>query len=478
LDGQLHSRPGDPYLSAAAQKEYFQGCTYIQSIHQILTPDGALLEPKQFKATYGGYVFILDALGEKSTRNAWEAFTEAQTVDYPKVTGLTFRPNKPLGAITQIKERSYVNTFTPQYGEQVQGDCAPFLRHMGLLLPDPADRSILLDYMAACIQKPGMKFQWCPLIQGAQGNGKTILYHILEYALGEDYCHQVDPGDIDTKFNAWIERKLLVTVEEIRTSGRYEVADRLKPLITNKRVPVQGKGADQRTGDNCANFLLFSNHKDAVLKSKGDRRYAVFFTAQQTPEDMTAAGMTDAYFDSLFDWLNDGGYAHVAHYLASRTVSVNMQGRAPVTTSTPEAQVVSLGTIEQLIREGVELEEYGMKGGLISTRAVTEMLRANHKRVSPQRLVSILTDLGFIRHPALEGSEGKVKVDCISHRIYTIPGHPAAQLADPKTISSRFKQLQAATSGLEAATSGLEAVSAVPTDHGTAPGTDLNTGNR
>jgi hypothetical protein len=55
------------------------------------------------------------------------------------------------------------------------GDAGPFLRHLAKLLPDERDRSILLAYMAASIQHKGVKFQWAPLIQGAEGNGKTLL---------------------------------------------------------------------------------------------------------------------------------------------------------------------------------------------------------------------------------------------------------------------------------------------------------------
>src|SRR3546814_9048286 len=67
-------------------------------------------------------------------------------------------------------------------------------------------------------------------------------------------------------------------------------------LFRSDRVEIQRKGVDQFTADNRANFILTSNHRDAINKTANDRRYAVFFTAQQSAEDKTRDGLTDAYF--------------------------------------------------------------------------------------------------------------------------------------------------------------------------------------
>lgn len=435
-------RPGFQWLSPSDQIEYFRGCIYVRSVHKILVPDGELLDQKQFRAFYGGYVFALDSIDDKSTRNAWEAVTEAQYTEYPKVAGMRFLPDEPFGSITKIRGRSFVNTFTPQYGERKPGPVDLFLRHLELLLPDPDDRRILTSFLAGCVQSPGVKAQWCPVIQGTEGNGKTALYHALEYALGDDYCHQLDPNDVDSKFNAWIERKLIVTVEEIRTGGRYEVADRLKPLITNRRVPVQGKGLDQRTGDNVANFLLFSNHLDAVLKTRSDRRYCVFYTAQQSKQDLARDGMTSRYFDTLYDWLRGDGAAAVADYLYNYPISVNLQGQAPDTSSTQLAIHSSQGVAEQLIEEAVDMEEYGFRGGMISTRCAQQWLSDHRKNLSPQAVSKLLVDLGYQRHPALDSSEGKAKIDGITHRIYARFGSDGWKCSSHREVVEAWRALQ------------------------------------
>jgi len=211
-------RDGLQYLSPSGQAEFFAGCVYIREVHKILVPDGGMLKPEQFKVQYGGYLFALDTINEKTTDNAWTAFTESRAINNPKVVGTRFLPKEPFGVIID----DHINTYKPHHAERVKGE---------------SDRRILLSYMAACVKEIGTKFQWCPVIQGVQGNGKTLLYTVLEYAIGPQYCHQQDPEDIKSSFNAWVEGHLLVAIEEIRTKGRYEVADRLKTLITNSRVP-------------------------------------------------------------------------------------------------------------------------------------------------------------------------------------------------------------------------------------------------
>ena len=286
-------------LAVTQQIEHFRDCVYVRDVHKVFTPDGALVKPKAFEVMYSGFEFVIDGQG-KTTTNAFDAFAKSRVYDFPKASATCFRPDLE----PRVMVGDAVNIFVPQYGARVAGDVTPFLEHVGRLLPDPGDQDIVLSYMAACLQYPGVKFQWCPVIQGLEGNGKTVLYTLLEYAIGQRYCFQVDPKDIDNKFNAWIANRMLICIEEIRTGGRREVADALKPLITNTRVASQAKGEDQTTADNCANFLLFSNHKDAVLKTVSDRRYAVFYTAQQEYDDLEIMGMMPKKTEDVFSYLN------------------------------------------------------------------------------------------------------------------------------------------------------------------------------
>ena len=443
-------REGYQFMPVPAQVEYFAGCTYVQNIHRALVPGGELLKPVQFKAAYGGYQFAWDNTRDtKSTRNAWEAFTESQGFRFPKVTGVRFLPRVTPGEIIETNGLRYINSYVPKWGARRSGDPGPFLEHLERLLPDESDREVLLSYLAACVQQMGAKAQWCPVVQGMEGNGKTVMYSVMEYAIGADHCHQLNPRDVDNKFNAWIEGKLLVGVEEIRVAGKWELADVLKPLITNRRVPLQGKNEDQRTGDNCANFLMFSNHKDAVLKTNSDRRYCVLYTAQQDDGDLERDGLDKAYFKSLYDWIETDGAAITAEYLWTRPVTVDILGRAPKTTSTAEAIVQSYGLVEQTIIQAVDLDEPGFRGDLICTRAVDSLLRNLGKRLSPHATRIALERVGYVRHPALESAQGKVRVDGVRRRLYVRQGSVVEQVQSAAVLADQWRRVNSGAVGDE-----------------------------
>ena len=438
-------RSGPQLLAATQQAEHFSGCVYMRDRNRVFTPDGDQLDRERFNATYGGYDYLINTEG-KTTRKAWEAFTESQSVSYPWAHGPCFRPEIPAGEIVTDGGRRLVNVYVDAQGERLAGDVTPFLQHVERLLPNANDRETFLSYLAACVQRPGAKFQWCVVMQGAEGNGKTVFYHVLAYALGERYAHLPNAAEITNPFNAWIEQKLIIGIEEVHTQGRQEVADTLKPMITNSRMEIHGKGQDQRTGDNRANFIMFSNHKDAVLKTENDRRYCVFYTAQQEPGDLERDGMDGNYFAALYDWFRAGGYSHVAHYLASRAVTIDVMSRAPVTSSTAEAVRSSLGVAEQLIAEAIDLEEYGFRNDLICTKAASEHLKANGKKLSPQKVAAALANLGYIKHPALDSSDGKISIGGIRRRLYTKRGSLTARLPTSKAVGDAWRRSQGAVS--------------------------------
>ena len=452
----VEHRPGYQFLAISQQIELFAGCIYIRDLHRVFTPDGALLKPEQFRVMYGGYVFALDSTNDgKKTKSAWEAFTESQGAKFPRAHGICFRPEEVPGAMISEEGHVLVNTYIPIQTPRQEGDPTPFLQHLAKVLPIETDRAILLAYMAACIQHPGVKFQWTPLLQGCEGNGKTLFINCLSEAIGKRYTHLPNAADLGgngAKFNAWIQNKLFIGVEEVYVSDRREVLDALKPLITNPRIEIQGKGVDQITGDNRANFIMCSNHKDAILKTQSDRRFCVFYTAQQSVEDLTRDGMGGSYFPSLYKWLKAGGYAIVTDYLYRYAIPDALNPatnchRAPITSSTNEAVGLSLGGVEQEILEAIDEGRSGFKAPWISSRAFEGLLEARRdtKRIPPNKRREILRALGYDWHPGL--TNGRVNTACPEGgkpRLYIKRDHIHAQLKDAAIIRRLYIEAQGA----------------------------------
>jgi hypothetical protein len=272
--------------------------------------------------------------------------------------------------------------------------------------------------MAALVQYPGVKFQWAPLIQGVEGNGKSAIMSICAEALGWRYTHYPSAKDLGNKFNDWLQNKLFIGIEEIWVAQKWELMEELKPYITNTRMEIQGKGTNQITGDNRANFMMCSNHRDAIIKGRSDRRYCPFFTKHQTFEDLVADGMRNTlYFPNFYNWLRArGGYAFMTNYLQKYTIPpelnpTKLAHNAPETSSTAEAVTLSLGSVEQEILEAIEEGRPGFRCDMVGSVALDNLIKTTRARPVPRnKRRPMMQNIGYDWHPALRAGKATREV--------------------------------------------------------------------
>lgn len=446
-------RDGYQLLAADKQIELFKGCVYIAEVNRIFCANGALLKAEQFNAMYGGYNFAAGEDGEKTTKKAWEAFTESQIMHFPKADSMTFRPDITPGAIVEIDGWRYVNTYVPIDIHTVSGDIAPFMTHLRKVLPDERDQTILLSYMAACVQYKGYKIQWAPLLQGVVGNGKTLFTRCVAYAIGERYTHMPPALEISEKFNAWLFNTLFIGVEDIYVpSNKLEMIETLKPMITNKRLAKRAMNTDQAMHNICCNFMFNSNHKDGIKDATKDRRYCVFYSAQQEKIDLIRDDMNGDYFSNLYDWLdNHNGYAKVAHFLNEYAIPNEFNPTmscqtAPDTSSTAEAASIGMGRIEQEVLEAIGEDRPGFAGGWISSFAFSKLLKDIRKdnMLPPGKHRELLRSLGYDYHPALHNGRANNVIPCEGGkpRIYIRAGHIHSNLTSGAEVARCYAAAQ------------------------------------
>ncbi|MGJ0509089.1 MAG: phage NrS-1 polymerase family protein [Methylocystis sp.] len=439
---------GATYLSIDQQLTLFRGCVYVTDRHAILVPGGTLLKPDQFRVRYGGFSFPMDPANERVVRNAWECFTESQAFRAPRSDTTCFRPDLEPAMLVNNGGRIEANIYWPIVTKRQAGDVAPFMSHLRKVLPDERDQAIILSYMAACVQYKGVKFQWAPLLQGVEGNGKTLFSRCVGFAIGDRYVHFPKASQIASQFNDWIYGKLFIGVEDIFVAeSQQDVIEELKPMITNDRLEIEGKNKDKATLNVCANFILNSNHKGAVRKTRKDRRFAHFYTAQQEPEDLDRDGMSGDYFIKLYDWLRAGGYEYVNEFLHTYAIPDEYNPatkcqRAPVTSTTEEALALGLGRVEQEILEAIEREEVGFRGGWVSSMAVDKLLdRVNASRaIPPNKRRDLLTNIGYDYHPQLVGGRvnNAVLPDGGKPRLFVKRGSELASIVGPAEVARAY----------------------------------------
>ncbi len=441
------------YVGGGEVWVYFEGCVYVVRRDEMFIPTGQLVGKSPFDGIYGGPQFLLDYEGSKKVRSAWEMFRQNSQVDMPKAWDICFRPELPAGRIVDIEGLPFLNIYVPLVTPRVEGDPAPFVEHVHRMLPHGRDAELLLHWMASAVQNPGAKFQWWPVVQGTKGNGKSLLLRVMYRAIGERYSHQVRADSViktGNQFNDWIVGKLFLGFEEIRSSeGRRDFVEIMKDTVTAERMATEGKGAGQATSDNRANGLMCTNHEDACPTDDDERRWGIFFCAQQNDEDMMRDGLTVPYFQALYEWLkNENGYAIVTNYLATRPLECALDParglqRAPETTSTHRAVAESLGILEQEIVDAIESGMVGFRHGIVSSLAMRSLFDRMRKTIGPRRYRKIMSAIGYVTHPALETNKGRpnnAMRDGTRPTLYFAKGGPFLAVTDANLLMESVEQ--------------------------------------
>jgi hypothetical protein len=130
-----------------------------------------------------------------------------------------------------------------------------------------------------------------------QGCGKNTLIDFMSFVLKErQILSTIGIGSITQKHNKAIENKRLVVINEMSSTKEDFKSnfDKMKSFITDKMISIEPKGVDSYNIQNIGNYILFTNHRDAIVVEESDRRYAIF--------EMSKAKINnEAYFKNIRD---------------------------------------------------------------------------------------------------------------------------------------------------------------------------------
>lgn len=402
---------GRTFLGAQDQQALFAGCVYVLDAHKVLIPGGRMLTPDRFRAFFGGRTFIMDDRNERTSRNAFEVFTESQLISTPRADSTCFRPDLPPGTLVTTGGYVRANTYWPSAGTRMKGDPTPFIRHMRKLVPNERDLRALLSVLARWVQTPGHKSPFCVVLQGTEGNGKSFVSKAVAHCIGARYTHWPKASKIAAQFNGWLKDKLLICVEDIFVGPDQDVLEELKPMISGgAALEIEAKGVDQVSTEICCNLIINTNHKNGIRKTQNDRRFMVLWTAQQCAADLIRDGMDGEYMSGLHHWADhEGGWAIIHEYLATYPIdpefdSLGSCQRAPVLSMTAEVIADGAGRIEQEINEAISQDTVGFMGGWISSIQLDHLLEhlKLQGRMPRSRRREMLEGMGYKMHPGLK----------------------------------------------------------------------------
>ena len=197
-------------------------------------------------------------------------------------------------------------------------DVRPWLDHIELIfgaLDDPAAKHVL-DWQAFVLQHPGEKINHALVIVGeTQGTGKDTAFGPFHRAIGIHNVATITPETLNTPWTHYLLAQV-IRVEEMMSFKRKEVANKLKPMISTppETVSVNTKNVKQYDIPNVQNWIMFTNHENAVSIEATDRRYWVHKCCLEAPRE-------PSYYAKLYGWYDAGGCENVASWLLQRDLS-------------------------------------------------------------------------------------------------------------------------------------------------------------
>lgn len=279
--------------------------------------------------------------------------------------------------------------------------------------------SLLLDWIAHNVQNPGVKIRFSFVIQGIEGDGKSLIGDLIGRIMGQTNVKIISPEVVSKgDFNGWAEGACVGVLEELRLQGnnRFDVLNSVKPCVTNVNITIHRKRQDPYNAVNTMNYIAFTNHKDALPLDDTDRRWVVVFAPWENigQFEQRVGCVNDAYFDRLFTAL-DRGEAYLRRYFLDRDLSqFNRNGRAP---DTEEKRImVSLGVSDELstVRDLIAEGGYGFGPDVVSTGELRKAIEAAGVDVPKGRAMNrMMTKLGF------QQFEGQIKWEGYPHRVWT-----------------------------------------------------------
>lgn len=329
--GLLAGSGSETKVGEAEVPVWARGLAYVAGTDELFRKEsGEKWTPKAFDATFSRY--FVPAGSEDFTPTIRPFNYLLNKVQIPTVSEYCYLPSE--STIVTRSKRKFLNTYQPDYPEPDEAGAEDagrlLVTHLRNLINEESYVESLADWLTYLVQNPGGKMTWCPLIQGVQGCGKSVIVSAMSRVLGPTNVASVHPRILaGSNFNDWQAGRQLICLEEIRVTGkgRHEIMDSLKPAITNETIAIHRKRQDVVEVPNVTNYICMTNAHDALAIDDNDRRYFIIESKCQTKADLKA--FTRSYFDAMYNI--DG--AGLRAWFLRRKVSKNFnpKGSAPTT---------------------------------------------------------------------------------------------------------------------------------------------------
>jgi hypothetical protein len=245
------------------------------------------------------------------------------------VEQMTWAPGEPMMIRDRLLieggwiEKFGVTIFNSYRGPTVAGGdkaaAGPWLALCAKVYPNDWQR--IVRYCAHAVQRPGEKVNHGLLLIGAPGIGKDTMLAPVREAVGTWNCQEISPQEMfASQFNGY-RKAILLRVSEAHDLGdvnRYQFYERMKVLCAAppEVLRINEKNKPEYYVVNVCHVITTTNHKtDGVYLPADDRR------TDACASPLKSSDFTKEYWNELWAYYDNGGYAAVAAYLADYDLS-------------------------------------------------------------------------------------------------------------------------------------------------------------
>jgi hypothetical protein len=220
--------------------------------------------------------------------------------------------------------------FEPHKGEVV-GDRLNLWRGWGVE-PKPGDWSLMQDHLASVlstsddhgfheefynylywwlawtVQNPGSPAGAALVFRGREGSGRGTLGRAMCRIFGTHAQHLFSSEMLTGRFNYHLRNKCFVFADEAYWPGDKKAEGKLKGMLTEPTLPIEGKGLHIFNVPNVMHLMIATNDEWSAPAGPDARRFA----AQHVSSRWMQNG---EYFKKLWRQLDDGGLGAMLHDL-------------------------------------------------------------------------------------------------------------------------------------------------------------------
>jgi hypothetical protein len=215
----------------------------------------------------------------------------------------------------------------------------PWLDHIRKIYPDDAEH--IIRWLAHHRQHPGDKVNHALVLGGDQGIGKDSMLQPIKHAVGPWNFYEISPGHLLGPFNGFA-KTVILRINEGRDLGnidRFKFYDHTKIYTATPPdvLRINEKNLKEYYALNCLGLIITTNHKtDGLYLPPDDRRHYVAWSNCRKED------FTPEYWNALWGFYADGGFAHVTAYLSELDLS-SFDAKAPPPKTPAFWQIVSVG---------------------------------------------------------------------------------------------------------------------------------------